>query len=284
MHNLLPRRLLLLLLGSASLLAATPQHLTEPLHQSATWLFSIPLAHLYPNALSLNDGLGAFLRWNDQSREIRRLREQVQMLNARYVRTAQTVRHLQKQLQDLSKGRSSIDTSALPPIQPVRTMGQEPGRWPQGLWIDQGARTGLAPGMPVCSGDLLIGKIARVASHHGIVRLVTDPASRILVRVLSESEDRKETSLSNRRQGILLGTGSASCRLDYLPLEEPVHPGDWVLSTGSDGQYPPDLVIGEVVRVSQGSLFHEIEVRPMADLDRLENAQVWSDLRYAQAP
>jgi rod shape-determining protein MreC len=55
-----------------------------------------------------------------------------------------------------------------------------------------------------------------------------------------------------------------------------VEVGDYVLTTGQDGIYPPGLNVGEVVQVKQGTptLPHEILIRPSAKLDQIEEVAV----------
>ena len=58
----------------------------------------------------------------------------------------------------------------------------------------------------------------------------------------------------------------------YVSGLEKVQLGDYILTTGQDGIYPPGLTIGEVVQVKPGSgtQSHEILIRPGAKFDQLE--------------
>ena len=52
--------------------------------------------------------------------------------------------------------------------------------------------------------------------------------------------------------------------------------GDYILTTGQDGIYPPGLNVGEVVEVKQGTATqpHQIYIRPSARLDQLAEVAV----------
>jgi rod shape-determining protein MreC len=52
--------------------------------------------------------------------------------------------------------------------------------------------------------------------------------------------------------------------------------GDFVLTTGQDGIYPPGLNVGEVVDVRQGTATqaHQILIRPGARMDQIEEVAV----------
>jgi rod shape-determining protein MreC len=57
---------------------------------------------------------------------------------------------------------------------------------------------------------------------------------------------------------------------------EKVEVGDYILTTGQDGIYPPGLSVGEVVQVKHGTATqpHQILIKPGAKLDQLEEVAV----------
>jgi rod shape-determining protein MreC len=62
----------------------------------------------------------------------------------------------------------------------------------------------------------------------------------------------------------------------YVSGLEQVEVGDYVLTTGQDGIYPPGLNVGEVVELKRGSATqpHQILIRPSARLDQLQDVAV----------
>ena len=62
----------------------------------------------------------------------------------------------------------------------------------------------------------------------------------------------------------------------YVSGLEKVEVGDYILTTGQDGIYPPGLNVGEVVEVKHGTATqaHQILIRPGAQLDQLEEVAV----------
>jgi rod shape-determining protein MreC len=62
----------------------------------------------------------------------------------------------------------------------------------------------------------------------------------------------------------------------YVSGMEKVVVGDYVVTTGQDGIYPPGLNVGEIVDVKNGTATqpHQILIRPGARLDRLEEVAV----------
>ena len=62
----------------------------------------------------------------------------------------------------------------------------------------------------------------------------------------------------------------------YVSGLQKVEVGDYILTTGQDGIYPPGLNVGEVVQVSPGTATqtHQIFIRPSAKLDQLKEVAV----------
>jgi rod shape-determining protein MreC len=62
----------------------------------------------------------------------------------------------------------------------------------------------------------------------------------------------------------------------YVSGLEKVEVGDYVVTTGQDGIYPPGLNVGAVIEVKHGSATqpHIIHIKPSARLDELEEVAV----------
>jgi rod shape-determining protein MreC len=62
----------------------------------------------------------------------------------------------------------------------------------------------------------------------------------------------------------------------YVSGLQKVSAGDYILTTGQDGIYPPGLNVGEVVEVKQGTATqtHQIFIKPSARLDQLSEVAV----------
>ena len=77
--------------------------------------------------------------------------------------------------------------------------------------------------------------------------------------------------------GPVRGLGeSGLIEMRYVSGLEKVAVGDYILTTGQDGIYPPGLTVGEVVQLKPGTATqaHEILIRPGAKLDQLEAVAV----------
>jgi rod shape-determining protein MreC len=77
--------------------------------------------------------------------------------------------------------------------------------------------------------------------------------------------------------GSIRGKGdSGLVEMRYVSGLQKVEVGDFILTTGQDGIYPPGLNVGEVVEVKHGTATqpHQIYIRPSARLDQLEEVSV----------
>jgi len=72
------------------------------------------------------------------------------------------------------------------------------------------------------------------------------------------------------------GTRDGSCTLKYVERLDDVIVGDAVVTSGQDGIFPKDQVIGTVKRVGKhdGGMFQEVEVQLNVDLAKVEEVLV----------
>ncbi|MEM4725137.1 MAG: rod shape-determining protein MreC, partial [Candidatus Hadarchaeum sp.] len=130
-------------------------------------------------------------------------------------------------------------------------------RW---IIINRGARDGIQVGQPVISDLGLVGRVEDVASNAAWVRLANDPGSAINARLQNA-----------RGEGTVVGQLQGNLRMIYIPQQVPVEVGDIALTSGLGGNFPPNIVIGQVssVRRQQAALFQEAEIRPTVDYNNL---------------
>ncbi|MBI4230849.1 MAG: rod shape-determining protein MreC [Planctomycetes bacterium] len=191
------------------------------------------------------------------------------------------VRVLSEQLRGLGALAANPQAAARP-LRPARIAGRGLGTWSGTVDLDVGERDGIRKGMVVVSGYHLLGRIDEVYAGRCRVRLTTDPAFRAMCVIASVASDTTVLGAATRPQqdvllhGVARGTGRTHgrCRIDLIPVDQPVLPGDRVLTTGDDNLFPPGLEIGQVVSTQPSTLFHEIEMLPSARVSGLETVQV----------
>ena len=132
------------------------------------------------------------------------------------------------------------------------------------ITIDKGLGDGVRRDMPVINSAGVLGRVALPAGNTATVQLIIDRSAAVAVRI-----DRTRT------EGIALGNGDGTLRLEYLSATAEVTEGDTVVTAGIDGIYPQGLGVGRVERVQRaGPAYREVVVRPFADFSRLETVLV----------
>ncbi|MEX1148248.1 MAG: rod shape-determining protein MreC [Sphingomonadales bacterium] len=149
----------------------------------------------------------------------------------------------------------------------ARIIGQAGGKFVQSVLINAGTRDGVARNQTVADGNGVLGRIISVGRHSARVLLVNDLNSRIPVKILPDGVN-----------AILIGDNRRDPQITFLPAETEINPGDWVVTTGHGGTFPPDMAVGRILE-TVGSRMPRVRLN--ADLDRLDYVRV---LSYAPPP
>jgi rod shape-determining protein MreC len=136
--------------------------------------------------------------------------------------------------------------------------------------IDLGTDDGILSGMPVVSAEGLVGRIVAVSANAARVQLITDPASDVNVNI-----QPSDTT------AVLSGSITSDISLDLIPQDSDVEPGDLILTSGIGGNYPSNILVGQVasVRGAATALFQQAAVQPAVDFSRLNIVLVIVDYR-----
>jgi rod shape-determining protein MreC len=154
---------------------------------------------------------------------------------------------------------------------PARVIARDPSVWFNTITINRGTSSGVAVNMPVITGGGIVGRVITVSPWASQVMLITDEkaGAGAVVGQLGQSG-----ALGSVRGRADLGVSVIEMR--YVSGLEQVDVGDYVMTTGQDGIYPPGLNIGKVVDVKKGTATqaHQILIQPGAQLDHLEDVAV----------
>jgi rod shape-determining protein MreC len=119
-----------------------------------------------------------------------------------------------------------------------------------------GQRDRVTPGVVAVGTGGVVGIVSESGYHSARVRLLTDPDSRVPVRIAR-----------NGARAMLTGDASAMPQLRYLPLHVPVQAGDAVLTSGDGGIVPPGLPVGHLVQ--EGGRWRVVLAAPWATQHRV---------------
>ena len=202
-----------------------------------------------------------------------RLRQRNTDLEAEVSRLQTEVITLKQQLSETQVLTALVDFARVQPENrylAATVIGRDPSPFVQYVIINRGSDDGLRRGMPVVTQQGLVGRVAAVTSGAARVQLITDPASSINVRL--------EPS---RAQAVVLGDLTGELSLDMIPQSAEVKVGDLILTSGLGGNYPSDILIGQVTGVRRigTDLFQNASVQPVVDFSKLEIVLIITNFR-----
>lgn len=192
------------------------------------------------------------------NRENERLREQVGELTLRNSELESRAAEAQRLATLLQFREAHADA----PLLAARVIGGDAGAG-RAIYIDRGERDGVQPNMGVITPQGVVGKILEVYSATSQVLLLTD-----------KNSGAGALLASSRAQGAARGSGGPLLQLDYVSNDQEVAAGERVLTSGMDKIFPKDLPLGVVVETRPGNPFKQIQVRPAARLDQLEEVLI----------
>lgn len=134
------------------------------------------------------------------------------------------------------------------------------------LTINRGKDDGIAKGQFVLGDNSIIGNISDVSLRTARLKLFTDPASRIAVRIGQLNIDR-----------LMVGSGNNLAKIRLLSTKHKVAVGDKVLAQKNPGFLDAAMIIGVVAQCKKDdrnpSLW-DITVKSVCDTERLNTVTV----------
>ena len=196
--------------------------------------------------------------------DLAQLRQQIANLESENSRLQIQVIELQQQVQvaevlstlvDYARSRSENRYIG------AAVIGYDPSPFLRYILINRGSDDGLRRGMPVVTNQGLVGQVAAVTSQAARVQLITDPASSVNVRLRQADAE-----------AVLQGQVTGEVTLEMAPQSANLQTGELIVTSGLGGNYPPNLVVGQVtsVRRRDFDLFQSAAVQPAVDFSELE--------------
>jgi rod shape-determining protein MreC len=141
----------------------------------------------------------------------------------------------------------------------------DPAQGQDELLINRGQADGLIVGQYVLGDRSIIGEVSAVAAQTARIRLISNRASKIPVRI---------AGLNVRR--IMEGCGDMLAVVTQVPAKQPAQVGEFVYALGIPGYPQVPIVTGAVAECKRARepLLLEITVRPVCDIANLKSVYV----------
>lgn len=268
----------LMLTLSLVLMLADFTGLLRPVEQ-VTSTFLIPLENASNQLGSNLSRFGDFLSDNNQLRaENASLRQDLQAALAdqgKVAELANRVDQLEKQLEFRTNPENRKYT-----VVNASVTNQDSAGVNQAISINKGSNDGLSRGMPVVNtAGYLVGRVVSVETKKSQVFLISD--NNVGVNVYTQRYDATNKRIPIQAvDGTALGQyqlgGRDKVKIGLIQPDADIKVDDWVFTNGKGGNFPANLLIGRITKVSSqdGQPEKEAVVRPIADLDHLQEVLV----------
>ena len=197
-------------------------------------------------------------------RDMASLRQRNIELEADVARLQTQIIDLQQQVTQTEILSALVDFARTNPentYKAAAVIGRDPSPFLRYVIINVGSNEGIVRGMPVVTQQGLVGRVEAVVSEAARVQLITDQISAVNIRLKN-----------SKTEAILNGSITGDLSLGMISHDVKVEPNDVVLTSGLGGDYPPNILIGQVVSVSnrEYELFQTASVQPIVDFSRVE--------------
>lgn len=158
----------------------------------------------------------------------------------------------------------------------ARVLGINPDPNRLTLRIDRGEGDGVRRGQAVVTADGVVGQVLRATASAADVLVVFDSNSRLGGRI----------QRTRARVGISGAGDDQPLKLEYLLRTEDLEEGDLVVTSGTDGVYPPGLVVGRVTSVQRqtSGMFLNAGILPAVNFTKAEEVVVLAPQPAASFP
>ena len=167
----------------------------------------------------------SYLTWRDKSSDLEKLNFEVKRL-----RNENAI--LRRELSGYKVAPDIVKNSN---VRMARVSLRAPMSWWDEIRLDRGSHDGISEGMPVFHNGYLTGRITTVSQMTSWAELITSP-SFMIPAVIEET----------RELGVIVGDGSGSVLLKYIPAGRGTIPGMKVSTAMIGEQLAPGLPIGTI--------------------------------------
>jgi len=154
------------------------------------------------------------------------------------------------------------------PLLTAEVISRSPDNWYRTITINRGSRDGVQPNMAVINWQGLVGKVSHTTPFTAQVQLVVDAG-------FGQGGFGAGAKLPSGELGVIETVQGGFVRMKFFSTNPAVTVGQPVFTSGQ-GVIPPDLLIGYVDSLGEGSsTFNQyVNIRPAVDFNKLDVVQV----------
>lgn len=137
--------------------------------------------------------------------------------------------------------------------------------------IDKGSDQGISENMPVISDNKVVfGRVFKVYKGFSKVMLVSNTESTIDAKI------QNSDLTSQPVLGVIKGLGNLSVYLDLIPSDQELLKDQVLLTSGQEGIFPKDLLIGKITSKNQSDAkpFQTAKIQPFFNIKTVDSVFV----------
>lgn len=179
--------------------------------------------------------ISEFFSFYSNLSELKKRLKELEIENKKLRAEIEELRGLKEENEILKKGLKLKEEKF--EVLPAKVLGKDIDQ--DMILIDRGREDGVFEGQVVISAEkILIGKVSKVYKNFSKVSLISSKDFTLNVKISSK-----------KIEGLAKGIGGLNLILTLLPKEEKIEKGEKVVSSDLGGQFPPEILIGEVEKV-----------------------------------
>jgi len=261
--------ILLIVLGLTGLVLHSTG-LLQPLEDLVVRV-TVPLQEVMSQIASRVGELGQTVR---DLRDLRLRNEELQAENDRLLLENVRLREIQHELALLRDLLNFKQANPSFEVQGAHVVGRDPSNVQRYVILDVGREKGIERNMPVITDRGLVGRIYEVGQGWSRVLLIIDASS--FISALTQS---------SRASGLIQGQEDGTLAMLDIPQGETISVGDTVFTSGLGGNFPRQILIGQITEVKRKDydLYQEAIVQPTVDFQHLEAVLIITDFAAIEA-
>jgi len=232
----------------------------EPLSGIVTVIFKPIQLGLYKTGQVINDSLKSFTSLNELKNENDELNDRIANLTTENFNLKKTIEQndiLHEELEFINELHYEYISAKI--------IGRNPDSLLKTIIINKGNKNEISVNQPVITGKgILIGKVIEA----------NDYISKVLL--LSDSQSLVSGTINNTTRGLITGEHGISLKMTLIPQDQNINKDDVVVTSGLENKIPPDLIIGNVEKITQieGELFKTATIKPLVSYDNISIVNV----------
>ena len=157
-------------------------------------------------------------------------------------------------------------------FQPAGVIARDPEDRFGAFTIDIGYLHGISVRDPVVTGEGLVGYVSKVGPTYAVVTTILSPDCNVGAMEISTKDTGNIT-------GTVELAAEGCTKLELLPGDTLVEEGGTVVTAGTSGLFPKNIVIGTVekVELETSGITSYAVIRPVSEIDEIKNVFVLTD-------